>query len=152
LHAARAAAAGSVLGIDQSSAMLAYARRRAADGRLDNISFVQADAQIHPFEPGAFDVAISNTGATFFGDLRAGFTNIAGALRSGGRLALLTWPSLPANEWSVNAPAGLPQAANSRRRPPTRLIPSHSPIPTGCAASSPPLASSRSTSNLHTNA
>ena len=85
LHAARAAAAGSVLGIDLSSAMLAYARQRAADGHLENVSFVQADAQIHPFDPDTFDVAISNTGATFFGDLRAGFSNIACALRSGGQ-------------------------------------------------------------------
>jgi SAM-dependent methyltransferase len=99
VRAARAAAAGSVLGIDLSSAMLAYARRRAADLHLGNVSFVQADAQLHPFDPDAFDVAISSTGATFFGDLRAGFTNIARALRTGGRLALLTWQSLSANEW-----------------------------------------------------
>jgi SAM-dependent methyltransferase len=97
--AARAATAGSVLGVDLSSPMLAYARRRAAEGHFENVSFVQGDAQIHPFDPDAFDVAISSTGATFFGDLRAGFTNIARALRSGGRLALLTWQSLPANEW-----------------------------------------------------
>jgi ubiquinone/menaquinone biosynthesis C-methylase UbiE len=91
-------AAGSVLGIDLSSPMLAYARRRAADVGIENASFVHADAQIHAFDPEAFDVAISSTGATFFGDLGAGFTNIARALRSGGRLALLTWQSLPANE------------------------------------------------------
>ena len=99
LRAARSAAAGSVLGIDLSSPMLAYARQRAADGHLENVSFLQADAQIHPFDPDAFDVAISNTGATFFGDLRAGFSNIARALRPGGRLALLTWQPLPDNEW-----------------------------------------------------
>jgi SAM-dependent methyltransferase len=117
LRAARAASAGSVLGIDLSSAMLAYARQRAADAHLANVSFVQADAQIHPFDPDTFDVAISNTGATFFGDLRAGFSNIARALRSGGRLALLTWQSLPDNEW-VGALTGALAAGRELPAPP----------------------------------
>jgi SAM-dependent methyltransferase len=117
LRAARGAAAGSVLGVDLSSAMLAYARRRAADLNLKNVSFVQADAQIHPFEPDAFDVGISSTGATFFGDLRAGFANIARALRPGGRLALLTWQSLPANEW-VGEFTGALAAGRERPAPP----------------------------------
>ncbi|MDP9332085.1 MAG: methyltransferase domain-containing protein [Actinomycetota bacterium] len=99
LLAARAATNGSALGVDLSSHMLAYARRRAADEGIENVSFEQADAQIHPFETAAFDVGISNTGATFFGDLVAGLTNIGRALRPGGRLALLTWQPLPNNEW-----------------------------------------------------
>ncbi len=99
LLAARAATNGSALGVDLSSHMLAYARRRAADEGIVNASFEQADAQIHPFETAAFDVAISNTGATFFGDLVAGLTNIGRALRPSGRLALLTWQALPNNEW-----------------------------------------------------
>jgi SAM-dependent methyltransferase len=99
LLAARAAANGSVLGVDLSSSMLARARQRAVDEHLENVTFVQADAQIHAFDPEAFDVAFSNTGATFFGDLPAGFANIARALRPGGRLALLTWQGLPENEW-----------------------------------------------------
>src|SRR5438105_6448712 len=44
--AARAASAGSALGVDLSSRMLDYARRRATDERVDNVTFVQADAQI----------------------------------------------------------------------------------------------------------
>ena len=97
--AARAAAAGSALGVDLSSAMLGHARRRAAEEGITNVSFEQADAQVHPFEAGAFDVAISRTGAMFFADPVAAFTNLGRALRPGGRLALLTWQSLPQNEW-----------------------------------------------------
>ena len=53
--------------------MLDYARRRASDQGVANASFEQADAQIHPFDTEAFDVAISDTGAMFFGDLVAAF-------------------------------------------------------------------------------
>jgi len=97
--AARAAHAGAALGVDLSAAMLDVARRRATEEGVTNAWFEQADAQIHPFEPGAFDVAISRTGATFFGDLVAAFTNIRRALRSDGRLVLLTWQPLAGNEW-----------------------------------------------------
>jgi SAM-dependent methyltransferase len=97
--AARAASAGSALGVDLSSRMLDHARRRATAEGLSNVTFVQADAQIHAFEPGAYDVAISRTGATFFGDHGAAFRNIGRALRSGGRLVLVTWQPPPGNEW-----------------------------------------------------
>jgi SAM-dependent methyltransferase len=97
--AARAATAGIAHGVDLSSPMLAYARRRAAEDGLSNVAFTQADAQIHPFEPGGYDVAISRTGAMFFGDRDAAFTNIGRALRQGGRLVLVTWQPLQHNEW-----------------------------------------------------
>jgi len=97
--AARAATAGSVLGVDLSSAMLEVARRRAADEGVPNVTFEQADAQVHPFDAGAFDVVISRTAAMFFADQQAAFANLAGALRPGGRLVLLTWQALERNEW-----------------------------------------------------
>jgi SAM-dependent methyltransferase len=96
---ARVATAGSVLGVDLSAAMLAVARRRAADDGIDNVRFEQVDAQIHPFDPGAFDVAIGRTSVTFFADRVAGLANIARALRPGGRLVLLTWRPFPDQEW-----------------------------------------------------
>jgi SAM-dependent methyltransferase len=97
--AARVATAGSVLGVDLSSAMLAVARRRAAAEGVHNARFEQVDAQIHPFEPEAFDVAIGRTSVTFFGDRVAGLANIRRALRPGGRLVLLTWQPFPHQEW-----------------------------------------------------
>jgi SAM-dependent methyltransferase len=97
--AAHAATAGSALGVDLSSRMLDHARRRATEEGVTNATFAQADAQIHPFEPGSYDVAISRTAAMFFGDHVAAFTNIGRALRPGGRLVLVTWQPLPGNEW-----------------------------------------------------
>jgi SAM-dependent methyltransferase len=97
--AARAAAGGHATGIDVSAPLLAEARRRSEAAGLTNTTFVQGDAQVHPFEPGAHDVVISRFGAMFFGDPVAGFTNLARALRPGGRLALLSWQELGRNEW-----------------------------------------------------
>ena len=97
--AARAASSGSVLGVDLSARMIDHARQVAAREGLANVSFEQADVQIHPLMAGVFDVAISRTGAMFFGDPVAAFTNVARALRRGGRLVLLTWQGLDGNEW-----------------------------------------------------
>jgi SAM-dependent methyltransferase len=64
-----------------------------------NASFAQVDAQVHPFEPASFDVAISRTAAMFFGDLDAAFANVGRALAPAGRLAMTTWQPLSENEW-----------------------------------------------------
>lgn len=97
--AARAATAGTALGIDLSARMIRRAAERAAAEGLTNATFVQGDAQIHPFPEAGFDAVISRTGAMFFGDRTAAFTNLARALRPGGRLTLLAWQSLDRNEW-----------------------------------------------------
>ena len=116
--AAIAASAGSALGLDLSSRMLDVARRRAAEEGVSNAAFEQADAQIHPFEPGAYDVAISRTAAMFFGDHVAAFTNIARALRPGGRLVLVTWQPLAGNEWIREISAALAAGRDLPAPPP----------------------------------
>jgi SAM-dependent methyltransferase len=97
--AARLAAAGSALGVDLSAPMLERARRRAREEGIENVTFEQADAQVQPFETGAFDIGISRFGAMFFEDPVAAFRNIGTALRPGARLALIAWQPLEKNEW-----------------------------------------------------
>jgi SAM-dependent methyltransferase len=97
LDAARAASPGPVVGVDLSSAMLARARAAAEAEGLANVSFVQADAQAHRFDP-AFDAAISRFGVMFFADPVAAFTNIGRALRPGGRIAWIIWRALAENQ------------------------------------------------------
>jgi SAM-dependent methyltransferase len=99
--AARAAAAGSALGVDLSAQMLEHARRVSREEGLRNVSFQQADAQVHEFPAGAFDVAISRFGSMFFADPVAAFGNIGRALRPGGRLVLMVWQARDRNEWST---------------------------------------------------
>lgn len=98
-QAARLAPGGTALGLDLSSRMLDAARRAAADEGLTNVRFEQGDAQVHPFEPGAFDVGVSLFGSMFFNDPEAAFANIRQAIRPEGRLVLLAWRDLPSNEW-----------------------------------------------------
>lgn len=97
--AGRRAPSGHALGVDLSSRMLEIARRLAEVDGLRNVTFEQADAQVHPFPDRSFDVAISRTGTMFFGDLVAAFTNIGRALRPGGRLAMVAWQPVSENEW-----------------------------------------------------
>ncbi len=107
IKAAQLARDGSALGIDLSSRMLGKAWEQAAAEGVTNASFVQGDAQVHPFEPEAADVAISHTGCMFFSDPIAAFSNIGHGLRVGGRLALLAWRELEENEWLMTVRGAL---------------------------------------------
>src|SRR6185369_3541531 len=66
------------------------------------------------FEPAAHDAAISCFGAMFFDDPVGAFVNIGRALRPGGRLALVAWREIAANEWFTEVRAAL---AVGRRLP-----------------------------------
>lgn len=98
-EAARLASSGSALGVDLSARMLERARELAAAERVTNVQFLQADAQVHPFQAGAFDVAFSSFGAMFFAEPVDAFANVAGALRAGGGLGMLVWREVGRNEW-----------------------------------------------------
>jgi ubiquinone/menaquinone biosynthesis C-methylase UbiE len=99
--AARAASAGSALGIDISAQMIARARELAAAEQLRNVRFEHGDAQVQPFPAQTFDVAISRFGTMFFADPIAAFRNIRAALTNNARLVMMVWQSHETNEWSV---------------------------------------------------
>lgn len=123
LSAARQATDGSVLGVDLSSRMLKLARQRAKEEGLDNVEFIQADAQVHPFEAASFDVALSSFGSMFFNDPVAAFGNVAAALKPGGRLVLLTWQAIDDNEWIVAMRGALAMGRDLPKPPPTAPSP-----------------------------
>ncbi|MEV0525978.1 class I SAM-dependent methyltransferase [Streptomyces sp. NPDC050439] len=87
--AARRAAHGHAAGVDISAPLLDRARAGTVAEGITNAAYEQADAQIHPFPKAGYDVAISRGGVMFFADHTAAFTNIARALRPGGRLAFV---------------------------------------------------------------
>jgi SAM-dependent methyltransferase len=98
--AARAAVAGSALGVDLSALMIERARQLSDKEELGNVTYQQADVQVHRFPPEHFDLCISLFGAMFFADPVAAFTNIGHALRPAARLVLLVWQDRDRNEWS----------------------------------------------------
>lgn len=97
--AARTAVDGSALGVDLSSRMIDRARELADKEGVANAYFEQADAQAHPFESEAYDVALSRFGTMFFADPVAAFANIGIAIRPGGRIVLIAWRGVGDNEW-----------------------------------------------------
>jgi SAM-dependent methyltransferase len=100
-EAARAAGAGSALGVDVSAPAIGRARELARAEGLRNVTFEQADAQVHRFAPERFDLAISRFGTMFFDDPVAAFANIRRALRPAGRLVMMVWQAGERNEWDV---------------------------------------------------
>jgi demethylmenaquinone methyltransferase/2-methoxy-6-polyprenyl-1,4-benzoquinol methylase len=88
---------GSVTGIDISAPMLARARARAAEQRLANLRFLNADAQSTRLDPATFDLVYSRFGVMFFADPKAAFANLRASLAPGGRLAILEFgqPRVP---------------------------------------------------------
>ncbi|MGW1553629.1 class I SAM-dependent methyltransferase [Streptomyces sp. NPDC002346] len=97
--AARRAPRGRVTGVDASVPLIERARALTDPQEFPSVSYELGDAQVHPFEPGGYDVAISRGGVMFFADHIAAFTNIARALRPGGRLAFICpQPPLPDSE------------------------------------------------------
>jgi len=84
--AERVGPTGTVTSVDISAPMLALAR-----ARHPHLTFVEADAQTHPFAEASADVAVSRFGVMFFPDPIAAFANIARALVPGGRLAFVCW-------------------------------------------------------------
>jgi SAM-dependent methyltransferase len=93
---------GQVVGLDLSAAMLSVARERARNDGLDNVDFVQADAQVYDVDGdgASFDAAVSQFGVMFFADPVAAFANIGRAVRPGGRLLVMVWQDLAHNDWA----------------------------------------------------
>jgi SAM-dependent methyltransferase len=108
---------GTVVGVDLSAAVLAFARR-TAKGRA-RVRFVEGDAQLFPFEPASFDAAFFRFGVMFFADPIAAFVNIRRSLTPGGRLAFVCWRAL-----EENALDSVPLRAASPHLPPQ---PAHDP-------------------------
>lgn len=89
----------SAVGADISVPLTEVASERARTAGVGNAEFVVADAQTHPFAPGAFDLVVSQFGLMFFDDPTGAFSNVRRSLTPGGRLAFISWQSLRANEW-----------------------------------------------------
>ena len=112
---------GKVLGLDVSPRLLEAARQRGA-GQA-NLSFIEADAAAHPFEP-RFDLLFSRFGVMFFADPLAAFANLRRALKPGGRMAFVCWRAFKDNDWAF-----VPFMAALKHLPPIERPPADAPGP-----------------------
>lgn len=97
--ATQVGAEGHVTGLDIAEPMLAEARRNAARAGGGAMEFVNADAQVHAFEPASYDLVVSQFGVMFFSDPVAAFANIQRAARPGAGMMLAAWGPLEGNPW-----------------------------------------------------
>lgn len=99
--ARRVGLSGKVTGIDISMPMLGRARQSARVAGVENVDFIQGNAQTHRFDRGEVDVLYSRFGTMFFADPQAAFANLRSALRPGGRMAFVCWQALQQNPWAL---------------------------------------------------
>ena len=111
--AQRVGPSGSVLGIDCCAAFLETARKDAAAAGVDNVRFVEGDAQFYPFEP-EYDFCFSRFGTQFFENAVVGLKNMRRALKPGGTMTMIVWRAIEDNPW-----LGLPKEIVLKYLPPS---------------------------------
>lgn len=113
---------GAATGVDISVPMLDVAQARA-QAQNANVTFIEADAAIHAFQP-VFDLVFSRFGVMFFVDPTRAFANIRRALAPGGRIAFVCWRQAKDNAW-----ASVPMAAAKDFLPPQEPVDPLAPGP-----------------------
>jgi ubiquinone/menaquinone biosynthesis C-methylase UbiE len=82
---------GEVVGVDIAPESLKIAEERAADQRLTNVRFQQADVHELPFPDNTFERITSRLGVMFFADLPKAAHEMLRVLKPQGKIVLLAW-------------------------------------------------------------
>jgi ubiquinone/menaquinone biosynthesis C-methylase UbiE len=95
----------TITGLELSPAMLAYARKRAAELGLD-VDLREGDAHDLPFGDNSFDTVVCALSLCTIPDPTAAIAQMRRVLRPGGRLLLLdhiasAWPPIYAAQWLI---------------------------------------------------
>ncbi len=96
--AKRVGASGRVIGVDCCEAFLDVGREDAAAAGLSNLTFIEGDAQTHPFSP-EYDFVFSRFGTMFFENPVRGLKNMRTAVKPGGLMTMIVWRSIDNNPW-----------------------------------------------------
>jgi len=89
--ARRVGSTGSVVAIDQAPQMLAVARERMETAGIQNMEFVEGDAETAPLPAVSFDAVVSRWGIVFFQDVVGALAHFRASLVPGGWLAAAIW-------------------------------------------------------------
>jgi SAM-dependent methyltransferase len=82
---------GTVIATDISAEMLNFGRQRAAANGIENIEFMQSDANSLDFPHESFDAAVSRWGIIFEPDGEGAAAKVRGFLKPGSRFAISSW-------------------------------------------------------------
>lgn len=86
-------AAGRVVGLDPSPAMLAVARGVPAPPGAP-VEWVEGNGQALPFADASFDLVVCQQGLQFFPDRALGLREMRRVLAAGGRVGILVWQAI----------------------------------------------------------
>jgi ubiquinone/menaquinone biosynthesis C-methylase UbiE len=82
---------GRVLATDIAADMLEFGRERAAQAELDNVEFLEADAEALPIDDEFFDAVLCRQGLQFLPDALGTLKQLHTFLKRDGRLAAAVW-------------------------------------------------------------
>lgn len=89
--ARRVGPSGRVVAVDQAPQMLAVARERMQAAGMENVEFVEGDAETVTLPPDSFDAAVCRWALFFFADPVAFLSRLRASLVPGGWLAAAVW-------------------------------------------------------------
>jgi enediyne biosynthesis protein CalE5 len=89
--ARRVGPGGSVVAVDQAPEMLAVARERIQSAGVNNVEFIEADAETFTPQPGAYDAVVSRWAIMFFADPAGTLARLRVGLVPGGRFVATVW-------------------------------------------------------------
>ena len=82
---------GRVVAVDIAADMLDFGRERAAQAGVDNVEFLEGDAEALSFDPETFDAILCRQGLQFLPDVAATLGRLHSFLKRDGRLAAAVW-------------------------------------------------------------
>lgn len=105
LTAARAVTpGGSVLATDIAPEFLSFANDRAVEAGLDNVEFLESDAEELRFDAGTFDAILCRQGLQFLPDVAGTLRRFHSFLKRDGRLAAAVWGPLDTVQFALSIP------------------------------------------------
>lgn len=131
--ASEAGAAGSVLAVDVADSLIDAARSTSVRAGSAPIEWTVGDAQRIEFQPASIDVVVSRFGVMFFDDPVAAFANLRSAVRTGGRLSVVTWQPRDASPFQAAGHDAAVRALRAHGYEPEPADPAAGPFSFGVA-------------------
>ncbi|MGB3759642.1 MAG: methyltransferase domain-containing protein [Rivularia sp. (in: cyanobacteria)] len=91
LDAAQKVGSGKVIGVDMSAGMLNNAKQKLAETNLQNVEFIEADAEKLDFSDNSFDAVLCSLAVCYLTDIPAALRNWHRLIKKDGFIAFNVW-------------------------------------------------------------